>query len=334
MNDCELLAVAYRGDIVESRHFGSVVVVDKTGKILYSRGNPERMTFLRSAAKPFQVLPLFETGAAEAFEFSQDEIAVMCGSHSGEDMHVQRIESILKKIGLDESNLQCGIQRPFHKPTAQRLMQANERISQLRNACSGKHSCMLAITRHKDWDLGNYIDLTHPVQQLMLNTVAQMTEYPASQIATGLDTCGVPVFAVPLKNMALGYANLTNLEKYSGSRQDGIQEIQKAMGNFPELIAGTGRFTTDLLKATDKKFVAKDGAEASFGIGVIPEGIGIAVKIEDGSERALPQVVMQILMELGSIDESTVNKLNKFKARIVKTYGGVPAGKIQAVKLF
>ena len=123
--------------------------------------------------------------------------------------------------------------------------------------CSGKHSCMLAITRHKDWDLGNYMDLTHPVQQLMLNTVAQMTEYPASQIATGLDTCGVPVFAVPLKNMALGYANLTNLEKYSGSRQDGIQEIQKAMGTFPELIAGTGSIYHRFVEGNRQKVCSK-----------------------------------------------------------------------------
>jgi L-asparaginase II len=330
----EVLAIAYREGLEESRHFGSVVVVDKTGKILFSRGNPDRVTFLRSAAKPLQVLPLFDTSAAENLNITLDEVAVMCGSHSGEDMHADRVNSILTKAGLCENNLLCGVHSPFHKPTAERLRQANEIIGPVRNACSGKHSCMLAITQNMKWPVETYMELAHPVQQLMLKTVAEMSEFPARFIGTGLDACGVPVFAVPLKNMALAYANLASADKFTGSRRKGIEQIQKAMAEYPELIAGTKRFTSELLKAAGGRFVAKDGSESSFGVGVIPEGIGIAVKIEDGSDRALGAVVMEVLKELNLLDENMSEQLSKFKKRVIKTWGGVVAGEIAPVQLF
>lgn len=330
----EVLAIAYRGELEESRHYGSVAVVDKAGKLLFSRGNPERFTFLRSAAKPFQVLPLFDTGAYEKYGFTRDEIAVMCGSHSGENMHVQRVNSILGKVGLTESDLQCGIHPPFHRPTAESLLKSGEKIGPIRNTCSGKHACMLAITRFREYDLNTYMELNHPTQQLMLQAVAHMTEFPAEFIGTGLDTCGVPVFAVPLRHMAQGYANLASPQKYSGSRRRGIEEIQRAMVEYPELVAGTKRFTTDLLKVLGSKIIAKDGAESVFGIGIVPYGIGIAIKIEDGSERALAAVVMEVLKELHILDKDLLDPLSRYTTRTIKTWSGVVAGKIAPVRLF
>ena len=193
---------------------------------------------------------------------------------------------------------------------------------------------MLAISSHKNWDYHTYMELDHPVQQLMQQTVADLTEYPKDFIGTGLDTCGVPVFAVPLKNMALGYANLASSNKFSGLRQEAILKIQEAMRLHPQLIAGTKRFTTDLLKASGNNFVAKDGAESSFGIGIISQGLGIAVKIEDGSDRALATVVMKVLEELNLLDSDAVEQLKKYRTRMIKTWGGLNAGRIEAVKLF
>ncbi|HHY92104.1 MAG TPA: asparaginase [Firmicutes bacterium] len=330
----EVVAVAYRGEWEESRHFGSIAVVDAQGELLYSRGDPERLTFLRSAAKPFQVLPLLETGAAAAFGFTLDEVAVMCGSHSGEDQHVERVLSILQKVGLTETDLKCGTQVPFHKPTAQRLVHAGEKPGPARNACSGKHAAMLALCRHQGWPLEGYLELEHPVQQLMLHTVADLTGYPAEQIRTGRDTCGVPVFAVPLKHMAWGYARLARAEHFRGERRQAIATIQRAMAQCPELVAGTGRFTTALLQTTGGRLVAKDGAEACFGIGVIPRGIGLAVKIEDGSDRALAPVVLEALLELNLIDADARQALRPFHRRVIKTWSGVTAGHLSPVRLF
>jgi len=330
----EVVAVAYRGDFEESRHYGSIAVVDGEGRLLYSRGDPERLTFLRSAAKPFQALPLIETGAYAAFGFTLDELAVMCASHSGEDMHVERVLSVLKKIGLTEANLQCGVHAPFHKPTARRLLEMGEKIGPARNACSGKHAAMLAVCRYQGWDTTGYLELAHPVQQLMLKTVAELTGYPAEAIRTGRDTCGVPVFAMPLKNMALGYARLAGAGNLSEKRQQAITLIQQAMARYPELIAGTGRFTTAMLKVAGGALVAKDGAEASFGVGSIPGGIGLAVKIEDGSDRALAPVVVRVLEELGLLDARALAELSPFKVHEIKTWGGVSAGRLEAVPLF
>ncbi|MGI6604818.1 MAG: asparaginase [bacterium] len=329
----QVVTVVYRGDFPESRHSGSIAVVDRTGEMLAAYGDPERMTFLRSAAKPFQVLPLFETGAYERYGFSLPEIAVMAGSHSGEDMHAEQVMSILNKIGLSEEFLQCGVQPPFHRPTAQRLKAAGGKISPLRNACSGKHACMLAIVCHMGWDLDSYMEINHPVQQLMLKTVAELMEFPVEAIKIGIDTCGVPVFAIPLRNMALGYSRLAQADSFSGKRRQGIELIQQAMAKYPELIAGTGRFTTELLQAT-QGLVAKDGGESSFGVGVLSSGLGIALKIEDGADRAMAPAVMETLEELAVLTPAQVAALQRYKVREIKTYGGVVAGRIEPVKYF
>lgn len=329
----EVVAVLYRGGLEESRHYGSIAVVDINGKLLYSRGDAERMTFLRSAAKPLQVLPLFESGTYDHYQFLLDEVAVMCGSHSGQDMHVERVQSVLAKIGLTEEALQCGVHRPFHRETAQRLKAAGEPLSPLRNACSGKHACMLAITSFRDWDLAGYMDIEHPVQQLMLKTVAEVTEFPAEEIGLGLDTCGVPVFAVPLAQMALAYAKLGSKKSTSAAQHRGMETIVQAMVTYPELVAGTGRFTSELLAASKGALIAKDGGENCFGIGLVDQGIGIAVKIEDGGNRALAPVVTQVLTELELLPQAALAELARYRERPIRTYGGVLAGSIKAVSL-
>jgi L-asparaginase II len=329
----EVVAVAYRGNLAESRHYGSIAVVDINEKVLYSRGDAERMTFLRSAAKPFQVLPLFTMGAYDKYRFSLDEVAVMCGSHSGQDMHVERVQSILNKIGLTKEALQCGVHRPFHRQTAQRLAAAGEPISPLRNACSGKHACMLAISCSQGWEIDNYMDIEHPVQQLMLQTIAEITEFPAGEIGLGLDTCGVPVFAVPLAKMALAYAKLAFIKSASATQRRGMETIVEAMITYPELVAGTGRFTSTLIAAGEKTFIAKDGGESSFGIGFVNQGLGIAVKIEDGGDRALAPTVTRVLAELKLLPQEAA-ELTRYLERPIKTFGGVLAGTIKAVPLF
>lgn len=329
-----VVARVYRGNMVESSHYGSVVVVNQGGEILYSAGEPARLTYLRSGAKPLQVLPLFTSGAAGAYKFSLPQVAVMCASHSGQPVHQEQVVAILERVGLTEDQLQCGVHRPFHRPTAQALAAAGEKPGPRHNACSGKHACMLAISRYKGWDISSYTRLEHPVQQEMLAAVARLTGVALEDIITGLDTCGVPVFAVPLYNIALSYAKLARPEGEKGSWREGMEAIAAAMARYPELLAGEGRFTTALLEACAGKIVAKDGAEALFCLGIPDRGWGIAVKIEDGSDRALAPVVIQLLRELGLLPGDLPPALARFAQPELYTHQGEVAGRIVPVKLF
>ncbi|HHY37007.1 MAG TPA: asparaginase [Firmicutes bacterium] len=329
-----VVARVYRGNLVESSHYGSAVVVNREGEVLYAAGEPARLTYLRSAAKPLQVLPLFTTGAAQAYSFSLSQVAVMCASHSGQPVHQEQVLSILERVGLSESHLQCGVHRPFHGPTARALAAAGEQPGPRHNACSGKHACMLAISRFKGWDIAGYTRLEHPVQQEMLAAVARLTGVAPGEIVTGLDTCGVPVFAVPLYNIALAYARLARPEGEEGGWRMGMEAVAAAMARYPELLAGEGRFTTALLEAYAGKILAKDGAEALFCLGLPHRGWGIAVKIEDGSDRALAPVVLQLLREVGLLSGDLPPALAPFAQPEVHTHRGELAGRIVPVSLF
>ncbi|MGI6575453.1 MAG: asparaginase [bacterium] len=329
----QVLANVYRGSILESSHYGSVVVVNRQGEIVYKIGNPKRLTCLRSAAKPLQVLPLFTSGAAAAYGFSDPELAVMCASHSGQPIHQQQVSAILERVGLSVDSLQCGTHRPFHRPTARALQQEGKKPTPLHNTCSGKHACMLAITRHQHWDISTYTSISHPVQQEMLSMVAKMTGIRREDVQSGLDTCGVPVFAVPLVNIALAFARLVKPEAWEEPICQGMKAISFVMEHYPELLAGEGRFTTALLRACRGKLVAKDGGEALFAMGVPVFELGIAVKIEDGSDRALGPVVLEVLKKVGVLSEPLPVELEKFALPKILTHAGQIAGEVRAVEL-
>ena len=329
-----LAAEVYRGNVVESRHYATAVMVDSKGKVIYAAGDKERPTSLRSGAKPLQVLPLFTSGTAEAYRFSLPQVAVMCASHSGQIIHQEQVLGILERVGLAESHLQCGVHRPFHRATARALAEAGEKPKPRHNTCSGKHACMLAITRHRGWDIKTYTKIEHPVQQEMLAAVARMTDLARDKIDIGLDTCGVPVFAVPIYNIALAYARLSRPEEGRGRWREGMEAIGAAMGRYPELLAGEGRLVTALLQAYKGKILAKDGGEALFCLGIPSRGWGLAVKIEDGSERALAPVVINLLRETGIIPGSLPAILEAFACPVIRTHQGQLAGRIEPVKLF
>ncbi|NLJ34122.1 MAG: asparaginase [Firmicutes bacterium] len=328
-----LAAEVYRGNMVESRHYATVVIVDYTGKVIYAAGDRERLTSLRSGAKPLQVLPLFTTGAMEAYRFSLAQVAVMCASHSGQDIHQEQVLAILRQLGLDESHLQCGVHRPFHRATARALREAGEEPRPRHNTCSGKHACMLAIARHRGWDLETYTELEHPVQQEMLTAVGRATDVGRDKIAIGLDTCGVPVFALPIYNIALAYARLSRPEGWRGRWREGAEAVRAAMGQYPELLAGQGRLVTALLETYRGEILAKDGGEALFCLGLPERGWGLAVKVEDGSDRALDAIVINLLREVGVIAGSLPAALEPFASPVIKTHGGQVAGRIVPVDL-
>jgi len=320
-----------RGEMVESVHRGVVVAVESSGNTIYSMGDPQYYTFIRSAAKPIQAIPVIERGAAQKFGFNEQELAVITASHSGEFEHQEAVKGILKKIGLDTGNLLCGTTKPLHKPTADKMSRENIKPGPIHCPCSGKHAGMLAIAVHEKMRLEDYYLLEHPVQQIMLETMAELAEMKKEDIKIGIDGCGVPVFGLPVRAMALAYANFVHPDKFSVKRQEACLRLGKIMGKYPKLIAGSGRFTTVLAEQVGTRIVTKDGSEGIFCIGLPEEGLGIAIKIEDGSARALAPVVLKVLDELGILTARDKEALNGYYHPQIKNFRDEVIGEIRTV---
>ena len=290
-----------RGAIVESVHRGRVAVRDAEGERLDSLGDPEGYVYLRSSAKPFQALPLVFSGPADALGLTEGELAVACGSHNAEPHHLAAVRSILRKAGLREEHLQNGAHPPMHGPSAARLARAGERPCALHGNCSGKHAGMLAVCVHAGWDPGGYRDPEGPLQKLVLGAVAGACGVEPGDVRLAGDGCGVPVFAVPLGNLALGFARLG-----AGGAAGGLPEhlgralrrVRDAMRTHPDMVAGTGRFDAKLMEATG--LVAKGGAEGVFACAsVAAPHRGLALKVSDGAGRAVAPAALATLARRG-----------------------------------
>ena len=320
----DVLVEVTRGNQTESIHRGHIVVADSQGTILYRVGNPDCIICLRSCGKPLQALPLITSGAADRFHLTPAELAVMSGSLSGQAFHVTTIRSILDKIGLDAGVLDCGIHRPSHRPTARKLEQDGEQPSPLHNNCAGKHAAMLTLCVYHGWPLENYISPEHPVQQLILNTVASLTEVPVEQIGIGIDGCGVPVFFLPLVNLARSYAKLT-------SRADpAISRLMEAALSHPEMIAGSERICTDIMRTLGKRVFAKTGAEGGYAMSLMEKGWGVGIKIEDGTNRALSPVIVETLRQLQVLSREEEKSLETYHHPLIANHRKEIVGAIRA----
>ncbi len=293
------LVEATRGEVVESVHRGVVAVVDSEGKLVAAAGDHRYVTYIRSAAKPMQAIPVLESGAADHYALSLEEMAILTASHSGEEEHVRVVMQILSKIGLTAAYLQCGTHPPLHRASAKVLIAKGLEPTVLHCSCSGKHAGMLILTRFKEWNIDEYYKLEHPVQQLMLQCMADFAGLAPEEIPIGIDGCGVPVFAMTVEKMAFAYARFARPESFAPERKEAVLKLREAMTSYPSLVAGTGRLATDLMKVTGNKLIAKDGAEGVFCISVPARGWGIALKIEDGNMRAVGPAVIAVLDQLG-----------------------------------
>ncbi|HEY0006856.1 MAG TPA: asparaginase [Pyrinomonadaceae bacterium] len=246
------LVEVMRGAIVESRHRGHVVAVDVSERRIAQLGSPKTVTFLRSSAKPLQLLPVIASGAADRFGFDARELAVACASHNGEPIHTEAVASMLRKIGLDSSALKCGVHEPFSREIARALRKRGQRPNVLQNNCSGKHAAMLALALHLGAPFETYDQPEHPVQQMILSRVEQFTGLPRAEIALGIDGCGAPTFALPVDKMALIYARLVAPpDELDDATKDACRRIVYAMMEYPEMIGGgvTERLDTELMRA-------------------------------------------------------------------------------------
>jgi L-asparaginase II len=339
-----------RGQIVESTHYGAIAVVDSHGKLLASYGDPKTVAFLRSSAKPFQVLPFIESGGVEHFGLTGVELALACASHEGSDEHVRVAESILAKAGLDESYLQCGSHLPGDVSVYKRLIRNGEAPTPKRNNCSGKHSAMLAYAKMRALPLDTYLEFAHPVQQDILASFAEMCLLPPNQVKLGIDGCSAPNFAVPLYNAALAFARLADPQNLPETRANACREITSAMTAFPEMISGQGEFDCRLMQVGAGKIVCKRGAEGYQAIGLLPgafspdsPGIGITLKIMDGDlgqrrpdltaySRVRPAVTLEILKQLGALSEAQLRELGEFgPSKPVSNHRGIVVGESRPV---
>ena len=330
----EILAKVIRGATVESVHRGHLIVVDGKGNVVKSIGNPETVTFFRSSAKAFQAIPFLRSGAARFFGFDEKEIALAVASHSGEKFHTELAAKMLEKAGLSESDLRCGIQLPFNEKRAEEMIRASEKPTQLHNNCSGKHVAMLAFAKHIGAEIETYDRLENPVQQAILECVAEFTEISKEKIEIGIDGCAAPNFALPVSAMAKSFAKLVfPPENLDEKTLDAVKRIVAAMLNFPELIGGTDRLDTVIMQAAHGKIISKVGAEGVYLAGVLPSekwktGLGIAFKIEDGEDkRARPVLAVELLRQLGILSKSDLTEISPM---IIYNRRGDAVGKVVA----
>jgi L-asparaginase II len=303
----------FRGEYVESTHDIHIAVVNNQGELLYSYGDPHRLTFPRSSMKPFQAIPLIETGAADAFNYSSAEISLSCASHSGEIFHRELVLSILARIGLVEEALQCGTHIPRDMESYKQLIREGKELTPVFSNCSGKHSGMLATSVHMKEDITTYREIEHPHQQRVLKVIEDVCDFPKEEIQLSVDGCGVPVHMLPLYNAALGFARLAQPDgTVLKDRAQTLLKIRNAMMEHPEMVGGTDRFDTDLMAAFNGNIVAKAGAEAVQCLGIVDQGIGIAVKVEDGTPRATSVATMEVLRQLGIDDEGIFGQLEQY----------------------
>jgi L-asparaginase II len=296
-----------RGGVVEAWHDVHVAVADTTGRVVAAAGDPQLVSFWRSAAKPFQAVPLVEDGVVERFGVSTEELALACASHSSEPRQVNRVREFLAKIGCSERDLLCGPHPPLSDRVARDYQTRGVHLTAVYSNCSGKHAGMLALARHHGWPTDSYTRPDHPVQQRCLAEVSRWTDVPVAEIKTAVDGCGVVCFAVPLRNMAGAYARLSiadfGLRSADSKNAPPIRNPQSAivqsMLHHPELIAGEGRPCTEIMRAHPGRVIAKVGAEGVYCALLTREGLGVALKVADGHGLASALAMAAVLEGLG-----------------------------------
>ncbi|MCX6353255.1 MAG: asparaginase [Bacteroidetes bacterium] len=312
MNQNPILVERYRAGVLESFHRGVICVVDKNNKILFSVGDVQQICYPRSALKLIQVLPLLESGAAAHYGFTDKEIAIMCGSHNGEKQHLEVVNGILAKIGLDKEYLKCGKQYPTLNEDRNDLICAHKNPEHIHNNCSGKHAGFLALAKFLGEDLETYLLPQHPIHQLIKKVTAEIHEYPIEKIVTAMDGCSAPIFSLPVFNQAVAYKNLCDYEQYPSPRREAIKRVVDCVTAYPEMIGGTKRYCSEMMALCGKKVFGKTGADGIYSIGFINEKLGCCIKIDDGLMGPQYAVAQKLLEESGLFAEAELAALHHY----------------------
>ena len=280
-----------RGSSVESIHRAHASICDTKGRTLMKAGSSDYETFIRSALKPFQVLPFLTSGTSEKYNLDERTLALACGSHSGSADQARIAFKLLWNADIDIKNLKCPV--PQNKK------------SKLQHNCSGKHSAFLATCKKMNWDLESYLMGHHPLQKEIFRRVSELLKIPAEELIAERDDCGAPTLLLRLSQMAVLYAHL------SRSDQPEFEKITRAMTHHPDLVAGEGCFDSELIKLGHNQIISKGGSEGIQCIGLLGEGLGLSIKVEDGSKRAKHAVAIHLLRQLEWITPSALEELDE-----------------------
>lgn len=323
MGEPVAMVEVWRGDVAESHHRGHAVVCDAQGAIRAAWGDPDAVMLPRSSCKMLQALPLIESGAGE--RLTSEQLALACASHSGAAMHVTRVAAWLAEIGLGEPDLRCGTQVPEDAPERHRLREEQRRPSQLHNNCSGKHAGFLTLNRRLGGG-SEYVEVDHPVQRAVRTAFEEMCDTPA--LGWGIDGCSAPNFATTMRGLALAMARMADPRGLGPARETAARRLVEAMLAHPLLVAGPGRACSELMDAAGGAAAVKTGAEAVYTAILPAQGLGVALKIEDGATRASECAVAALLVRLGvaaADDPAVVRRLSP----PITSRRGFPAGSIR-----
>ena len=328
------LAETTRGGRVESMHHGVVAVVNPAGELVASAGETDHVVFYRSSAKPFQAVPLVESGAADAFGFSPAELALCCASHVATERHQAAVAVMLAKLGLDETALKCGAPLPSDREAAARVLTGETPKSQLQCDCSGKHTGMLATCLHLGEPLDDYRDPNHPVQQRILQVMSEVMRTPKEEIPLGIDGCSLPTFGGSIRAFATSYTALAAPERVApGAGHEhatALNRLRAAMIAHPENVSGDGRDSTDLMRVAEGRIVAKGGAEGLFCFGLPEHGLGVAIRVLDGSSRAHASVAAAVVEQLELVPERVIAEFRRRHPAAIKNHNGMEVGEIRS----
>jgi L-asparaginase II len=327
MNNPALVNV-WRGSHIESMHHGRVAVLDADGDVIFSLGDIDAPVFPRSSVKAIQAMPLIESGAADTYKLNSQEIALACASHSGDESHVTVASSMLSKAGLDVSALECGAHWPMDNKVAGRLSARGGKPSALHNNCSGKHAGFLCVCCADSRQTSGYVQATHAIQRQIRDVMSDITGTSHTTQNMAIDGCSIPTYAVPLRNLALGFARFGSGQGLSLDRARAAQRILAAIALNPEMIAGQGRFDTEVMKILGAGVMLKLGAEGVY-CGAIPEfGIGIALKCDDGTIRAAEVMMAAILRKILNNDAVHSAAFEAHMNPILKNWNGIEVARL------
>jgi L-asparaginase II len=324
------LIEASRGGTPECQHFGAIAVVDTRGRLVAQAGDPHWLTFTRSTLKALQALPFMEAGGAARFGFTSRQVAMLCASHSGEPMHVTEVQAMLGQAGLHYRQLQCGCHVPLFAEVGVAPAPAAGQYDERHHNCSGKHAGFLAWCVQQGQPVENYLDPGHPLQQAIRRDVARAVGVGAEQLKAGIDGCSAPNYAMPLANLARGYARLASGER-DGEFGASFAALAQAMVTHPDLVSGTGRNDLAFMQAGRGDWVTKVGADGVQTVGSRSRGQALAVKIADGSQIALHAATVAVLDQLGWLDDAQREALRPWRAETIRSVRGAPVGERRAV---
>ena len=336
-----VLVEVWRGNAVESEHAGAIAIVDAGGAVLAQLGDIERAIFPRSAVKALQALPLVESDAADRLALNDDELAIACASHNGEPEHVRTAAGMLAKAGVDAGVLECGAHWPYHEATSRALAARGETPTALNNNCSGKHAAFVCLACGlMGWNdqglnlrqyVKGYVSPEHPVMREVTDALESTTGFDLSKTARGTDGCSIPTYAIPLRHLAHAFARFgTGIGLREGQAR-AARRLRQAVANSPFMVAGTGRFDTDVMQRLGERVFCKVGAEGVYCAALPERGLGVAIKMSDGNNARAAEVVMAAVIEaMLPLDDEQAQFMRGHSEATLRNWNGIEVGALKA----